>query len=101
MAKGHVAAIKKLLEKSGVTIYNLGTGKGYSVLDMVAAFSKACGHEVPYVITPRRPGDIAACYADPAKAQRELGWSAQLGMEEMCEDSWRWQSNNPTGYSNT
>ena len=98
LAKGHVAAIKKLIEKTGVTIYNLGTGKGYSVLDMVAAFSKACGHEVPYVITPRRPGDIAACYANPAKAAAELGWTAQLGMAEMCEDSWRWQSANPNGY---
>ena len=98
LAKGHVAAIKKLLEKSGVTIYNLGTGKGYSVLDMVAAFSKACGHAIPYVITPRRPGDIAACYANPAKAKTELGWTAQFGMDEMCEDSWRWQSANPNGY---
>ena len=99
LAKGHVAAIKKM-EKSegGVQIYNLGTGKGYSVLDVIHAFSKACGKELPYVIKPRRPGDIATCYADPAKAKAELGWEAQYGIEEMCEDSWRWQSQNPNGY---
>ena len=99
LAKGHVAAIKKM-EKSegGVQIYNLGTGKGYSVLDVIHAFSKACGKELPYVIKPRRPGDIATCYADPAKAKAELGWEAQYGIEEMCEDSWRGQSMNPNGY---
>ena len=99
LAKGHVAAIKKM-EKSegGVQIYNLGTGHGYSVLDVIHAFSKACGKELPYVIKPRRPGDIATCYADPAKAKAELGWEAQYGIEEMCEDSWRWQSMNPNGY---
>ena len=98
LAKGHVAAIKKLEEKKGVLIYNLGTGKGYSVLDVVHAFEKACEKEIPYVVKPRRPGDIAACYADPAKAKAELGWEAENGIEEMCADSWRWQSMNPNGY---
>ncbi len=98
LAKGHVAAIKKLEEKKGVLIYNLGTGKGYSVLDVVHAFEKACGKKIPYTVKPRRPGDIATCYADPAKAKAELGWEAQYGIEEMCEDSWRWQSMNPKGY---
>ncbi len=98
LAKGHVAAIKKLEEKKGVLIYNLGTGKGYSVLDVVHAFEKACGKEVPYTLKPRRPGDIATCYADPAKAKAELGWEAQYGIEEMCADSWKWQSMNPKGY---
>lgn len=98
LAKGHVAAIKKLEEKKGVLIYNLGTGKGYSVLDVVHAFEKACKKEIPYALKPRRPGDIAACYADPAKAKAELGWEAENGIEEMCADSWRWQSMNPNGY---
>ncbi len=98
LAKGHVAAIKKLEEKKGVLIYNLGTGKGYSVLDVVHAFEKACKKEIPYVVKPRRPGDIAACYADPAKAKAEIGWEAENGIEEMCADSWRWQSMNPNGY---
>ncbi len=98
LAKGHVAAIKKLEEKKGVLIYNLGTGKGYSVLDVVHAFEKACGKEIPYEVKPRRPGDVAACYADPAKAKAELGWEAENGIEEMCADSWKWQSMNPNGY---
>lgn len=99
LAKGHVAAIKKVEEtEPGVLIYNLGTGKGYSVLDVVHAFEKACGKEIPYEIKPRRAGDIATCYADPTKAKNELGWVAQYGIEEMCEDSWRWQKNNPNGY---
>ncbi len=98
LAIGHVKAIKKIEEKDGVHIYNLGTGKGYSVLDVLHAFEKACGRELPYEIKPRRPGDIATCYADPAKAYRELGWKAERGIEEMCEDSWRWQSHNPNGY---
>ncbi len=98
LAKGHVAAIKKLEEKKGVLIYNLGTGKGYSVLDVVHAFEKACGKEIPYAVKPRRPGDIAVCYADPAKAKAELGWEAENGIEEMCADSWKWQSMNPNGY---
>ena len=99
LAKGHVAAIKKLEEKKGVLIYNLGTGHGYSVLDVIHAYEKACGKELPYVIDPRRPGDIAQCYCDPGKAARELGWKADLGIEEMCCDSWRWQSSNPDGYN--
>ncbi|SCP96323.1 UDP-glucose 4-epimerase GalE [Anaerobium acetethylicum] len=98
LAIGHVKAIQKVSEKKGLLIYNLGTGKGYSVLDMVRSFEKACGKPVKYEIKPRRPGDIATCYADPAKAKAELGWEAQRGIEEMCEDSWRWQSNNPNGY---
>ena len=99
LALGHVKAIKKLEAKEGVSIYNLGTGNGYSVLQMVKAMEKACGHEIPYEIKPRREGDIATCYADPSKAKRELGWEAQRGLDEMCEDSWRWQSNNPEGYA--
>ena len=98
LADGHVKALKKIEEKAGVSVYNLGTGNGYSVLDMVHAFSKACGTELPYKILDRRPGDIATCYADPAKAKAELDWEAIRGLEEMCEDSWRWQSNNPNGY---
>ena len=98
LADGHVKALKKIEEKAGVCVYNLGTGNGYSVLDMVKAFSQACGKELPYKILDRRPGDIATCYADPAKAKAELGWEAMRGLEEMCEDSWRWQSNNPNGY---
>ena len=98
LADGHVKALKKIEEKAGVCVYNLGTGNGYSVLDMVKAFSKACGHDLPYKILDRRPGDIATCYADPAKAKAELGWEAKRGLAEMCEDSWRWQSNNPNGY---
>lgn len=99
LAKGHVKAIEKLQKKEGVSIYNLGTGKGYSVLDVLHAFEKACGKELPYVIKPRRPGDIATCYADPTKAKNELGWVAEKGIEEMCADSWRWQSSNPNGYA--
>lgn len=98
LALGHVAAINKVKENPGVKIYNLGTGKGYSVLDVVKAFSKACGKEVPYQIKPRRPGDIATCYSDATLAKEELGWQAQYGIDEMCADSWRWQSQNPNGY---
>ncbi len=98
LAAGHVKALKKLEDKEGVSIYNLGTGNGYSVLEVVKAFEKACGHTIPYEIKARRPGDIAVCYCDPSKAKRELGWEAQYGIDEMCEDSWRWQSNNPDGY---
>ena len=98
LARGHVAAIKKLEQKPGLFICNLGTGHGYSVLDVINAFSKACGKEIPYVIDPRRPGDIAECWCDPSKAKRELGWEAQYGIEEMCADSWNWQSHNPDGY---
>ena len=99
LAKGHVKAIEKMKETGGVQIYNLGTGRGYSVLEVLHAYEKACGKELPYVIRPRRAGDIATCYADPAKAERELGWKAEKGIEEMCADSWRWQKNNPDGYN--
>ena len=99
LARGHVAAIKKLEQKPGLFICNLGTGHGYSVLDVINAFSKACGKEIPYVIDPRRPGDIAECWCDPSKAKRELGWEAQYGIEEMCAHSWNWQSHNPDGYT--
>lgn len=99
LAKGHVKAINKLMEKPGVKIYNLGTGKGYSVLDVIKAFGKACGKEIPYQIKPRRPGDIATCYSDASLAKKELRWEAQYGIEEMCADSWRWQTMNPDGYS--
>lgn len=98
LAVGHVKALKKIEEKAGVCIYNLGTGKGYSVLDVVMAYEKACGKEIKYEIKPRRPGDIATCYADATKAKEELGWVAERGIEEMCADSWRWQSMNPDGY---
>lgn len=98
LAKGHVKAINKLKENPGVKIYNLGTGNGYSVLDVIKAFGKACGKEIPYQIKDRRPGDIATCYSNAALAKEELGWEAQYGIEEMCADSWRWQSNNPNGY---
>ncbi|MGN0438569.1 MAG: UDP-glucose 4-epimerase GalE [Lachnospiraceae bacterium] len=98
LALGHVAAINKIKENPGVKVYNLGTGNGYSVLDVVKAFSKACGKDVPYEIKPRRAGDIATCYADASLAKKELGWEAQYGIDEMCEDSWRWQSQNPNGY---
>ncbi len=98
LALGHIKAIEKKTNVPGVHIYNLGTGNGYSVLEIVKAFSKACGKELPYKIEARRPGDIAECYADPSKALNELGWKATRGIAEMCEDSWRWQSNNPNGY---
>lgn len=100
LAKGHVCALRKIEEtKSGVLIYNLGTGKGYSVLDVVKAYGKACGKDLPFKILDRRPGDIATCYADSTKAKAELGWEAQFGIERMCADSWRWQSTNPEGYA--
>lgn len=99
LALGHVAALAKLSQKTGVEVYNLGTGRGYSVLEMVKAFSRACGRDIPYRIAPRRAGDIAACYADPARASRELNWQATRDLAEMCEDTWRWQKNNPDGYS--
>ena len=98
LARGHVAALKKLETKCGLFICNLGTGKGYSVLDVLHAYEKACGKTLPYVVDPRRPGDIATCYADPRKAREELGWEAELGIEEMCASSWKWQSMNPGGY---
>ncbi len=98
LARGHVNAIRKLADKEGVSIYNLGTGHGYSVLDVVKAFGKACGHEVPYEIKPRRAGDVMELYCDPKKAAEELGWTARYGIEDMCRDSWNWQSKNPNGY---
>ena len=98
LANGHLKALEKINENPGLAIYNLGTGTGYSVLDVVKNFEAATGVKVPYVIKERRPGDVAACYADPSKAKRELGWEAQYGIKEMCEDSWRWQSQNPNGY---
>ena len=98
LAKGHVKAINKLKENVGLGIYNLGTGTGYSVLDIVKNFEAATGMKVPYAIKPRRAGDIATCYSDAAKAEKELGWKAQFGIKEMCADSWNWQKNNPNGY---
>lgn len=98
LAAGHVAALKAIENKAGLAIYNLGTGHGYSVLDVVKAFEKANGLKVPYSIKPRRPGDIATCYCNPAKAKAELGWEAQFGIEDMCRDSWNFQKNNPNGY---
>ena len=98
LAKGHLKALEKVMRTTGVEAYNLGTGKGYSVLEMVAAFEKASEVNIPYKIADPRPGDIAVCYADPSKAKQELGWIAEKGIEEMCIDSWRWQSNNPNGY---
>ena len=99
LAVGHVKAIDYIFTNPGLDVINLGTGVGYSVLDMVKAFSKACGKEIPYEIKPRREGDIAMCYADPAKALKVLGWKAERGLDEMCEDTWRWQSQNPKGYN--
>ena len=98
LATGHVAALKAIERKAGLAIYNLGTGHGYSVLDVVKAFEKANGLKVPYSIKPRRPGDIATCYCNPAKAKAELGWEAEFGIEDMCRDSWNFQKNNPNGY---
>ena len=99
LSVGHVKALEKLATNPGLVTYNLGTGNGYSVLDVVKAFSEASGRKIPYEIAPRRAGDIATCYADPKKANEELGWKAERGIKEMCEDSWRWQSNNPKGYN--
>lgn len=105
LAKGHVKALDKIDEmlkekEGGVKIYNLGTGHGTSVLEIIKAYEKAAGKSLPYVITKRRPGDIATCYADCSKAEKELGWKAELGIDRMCEDSYRWQSMNPNGYAN-
>ena len=98
LAKGHVKALKKIEGNPGLAIYNLGTGKGYSVLDIVKNFEAGTGVKIPYVIKLRRAGDIATCYCDASKAEKELDWKAENGIREMCEDSWRWQSNNPQGY---
>lgn len=99
LAKGHVCALNAIERKCGLAVYNLGTGQGYSVLDVVKAFERVNGVEVPYQIMPRRAGDIASCYSNPAKAKNELGWEAQFGIDEMCRDSWNWQKNNPNGYN--
>jgi UDP-glucose 4-epimerase len=99
LAKGHLCALEKLTENPGVVTYNLGTGQGYSVLEMIRAFEKASGKKVPYIIAPRRHGDIAQCYADPSLAAQELGWKAERGLDAMCADAWNWQSKNPQGYA--
>ncbi len=98
LAEGHVAALRRLFDRPGSLTVNLGTGRGHSVLEVVRAYAAASGRDVPYRIVPRRPGDVAACYADPALAERELGWRAAHGLQRMCEDSWRWQSLNPKGF---
>ena len=99
LAEGHVAALRRLLEAPGSFTVNLGTGQGYSVLDVVKAYAAASGREVPYQVVPRRPGDVAACYADPTLARELLGWQARLDLPRMCADSWRWQSMNPQGFT--
>lgn len=98
LAEGHIKALEKIAKGTGCDIYNLGTGKGYSVLDVVAAFERASGVTIPRRFAPRRPGDLATVYSDPGKALKELGWEAKRNLDEMCEDSWRWQSQNPNGY---
>lgn len=98
LARGHVKALKSIEEKCGIEIFNLGTGTGYSVLDVVKAFEKANGVKISYVIKPRRAGDIATCHSDPRKAEKVLGWKAEFGVEDMCRDSWNWQKNNPNGF---
>ncbi len=98
LAQGHLKALDKLTQGTGIYAYNLGTGKGYSVLEIIRAFEKASRKKIPYKITARRPGDIAECYSDPSLAKAELNWKAEKGIDEMCADSWRWQENNPEGY---
>ncbi len=98
LARGHVKALEKLADNPGVVVYNLGTGRGYSVLEVIRGFERASGKSVAYRIAPRRPGDAASCYADPAKAERELGWKTEFDLDQMCVDSWRWQRKNPEGY---
>lgn len=100
LAEGHLSAIQYVdKKKSGIFTFNLGTGNGYSVLDMVKAMGKACGHEVKYKIGARRPGDIATCYSDASLAKQEMGWEAKLSLDDMCRDLWSWQSQNPNGYN--
>jgi UDP-glucose 4-epimerase len=99
LAKGHVAAIRYAETHTGTEVFNLGTGTGYSVLDMVKAFEKVNGVPVPYQMAPRRPGDLATCYADPEKSYRELAWKTEKTLEDMCRDTWNWQKNNPNGYA--
>jgi UDP-glucose 4-epimerase len=98
LARGHVAALRKLKDNCGRFVCNLGTGRGYSVLEVISAFERACGKRIPFEFAPRRPGDVAAVYADPSKARAEMGWNAEYGIDDMCADSWRWQSGNPNGY---
>ncbi len=98
LAAGHIKTLPRLFSDSGIVIYNLGTGTGYSVLEMIKGFEKACGRQIPYKIVDRRPGDIAACWADPSKAERELGWKTVKTLDDMCKDTWKWQRNNPEGY---
>jgi UDP-glucose 4-epimerase len=98
LADGHLAALKKLDTNCGLVIYNLGTGTGYSVLEMIQAFSRVSSRDIPYTIGPRRPGDIATCFADPSKAEKELAWTAKRSLDEMCRDTWNWQQKNPEGY---
>ena len=98
LAKGHVAAVKYVQDHQGCQVFNLGTGTGYSVLDIVHTFQRVNEVPVPYVITERRPGDLAVCYADPAKSARELGWKAEKDLADMCRDAWNWQKKNPMGY---
>jgi UDP-glucose 4-epimerase len=98
LAEGHVSALKYLADHRQSLTVNLGTGRGYSVLELAQAYGEAAGRDVPVVFGPRRPGDVAACYADPARAERLMGWKARLGLKEMCVDSWRWQSTNPQGF---
>ena len=98
LATGHLKALEKLVQQPGLVTYNLGTGRGYSVLEVLHAFEHACGKTLPYKIMDRRPGDVPTSFADPTRANRELGWHAKLGIEEMCTDTWRWQTNNPQGY---
>jgi UDP-glucose 4-epimerase len=99
LAKGHLKALNKLAAGPGLVTYNLGTGQGVSVLEMIKAFEQACGHEIPYQFSVRRAGDIASCYADSSKANNELGWEAELNLADMAQSSWRWQSANPNGYA--
>lgn len=99
LARGHLSALARLKARPGLVTYNLGTGQGYSVMEALTAFEKACGRSIPYRVAARRPGDIAACYADPGLAHRDLGWKAEKGLDTMCADAWRWQVNNPNGYA--
>ncbi len=99
LSNGHLKALEYMKNEPGVSVFNLGTGQGYSVLEMISAFQHASGKKIPYEVVKRRPGDIAVCYSDPSLAEIKLGWKARLGLEEMCADTWRWQKNNPCGYS--
>lgn len=101
LAKGHLNALEKVMSTKGVNAYNLGTGIGYSVFDVIKSFEKVTGKKIPYTITSRRPGDVSECYADPTKALRELGWKAEKNLEDMCRDAWRWQIKNPNGYNSS